>query len=124
MAKFDAYPMSRVDEVVEQIGPATVMSTLDLAKGYWQIPLCDRACEKTAFTTPYGLYEFEVMPFGLHNTSTTFQRIIQHLLCGCERYAGAYIDDVVVLSVSWKEYLAHLREVLKRLRRAGLTLKR
>ena len=53
MANFDAYPM-------------LVISTLDLAKGYWQIPMAEDSKDKTAFTTPFGLFEFEVMPFGLH----------------------------------------------------------
>lgn len=57
-------PMPRVEEIFESIGPAKVISTLDLAKGYWQIPMAPGLKEKTAFTTPFGLYEFEVMPFG------------------------------------------------------------
>ena len=54
--------MPRIEEVFESIGPAKVISTFDLAKGYWQIPLTPESREKTAFVTPSGLYEFEVMP--------------------------------------------------------------
>ena len=71
IAKFDAYPMPRVEEIFESIGSATIISNLDLAKGYWQIPLEEESKEKTAFATPFGLYEFEVMPFGLHNAPAT-----------------------------------------------------
>lgn len=61
VAKFDAYPMPRIEEVLDSIGSASVISTLDLAKGYWQIPLEEGSKEKSAFTTPYGLYEFEAL---------------------------------------------------------------
>ena len=74
VAKFDAYPMQHIEEVLESIGAATVITTLDLAKGYWQIPLAESSKEKSAFATPYRLFEFEVMPFGLHNAPATFQR--------------------------------------------------
>ena len=94
VAKFDAYPMPRIEEMFEKIGPATVISTLDLAKGYWQIPMAPESREKTAFATPFGLFEFEVMPFGLHSAPATFQRTVNHVLRECQGYAGAYIDDI------------------------------
>ena len=75
--KFDAYSMPRIKKVLESIGSAKVISTLDLAKGYWQIPLSEDAKEKTAFITLSGLYEFEVMLFGLHSAPATFQRTMQ-----------------------------------------------
>ena len=62
VAKFDAYPMPRVEDVLEEVGPAKYITTLDLARGYWQVPMADESKEKTAFTTPFGLYEFNVMP--------------------------------------------------------------
>ena len=76
--------MPRTEEVLESIGSAKVISTLDLAKGYWQIPLLADAKGKTAFITPSGLYEFEVMPFGLHSAPATFQRTMNHILRGCK----------------------------------------
>ena len=80
VAKFDAYPMPRIEELIDTIDPAQAISTLDLAKGYWQIPMDQGSKDKTAFTTPFGLYEFEVMPFGLHSGPATFQRMINHVL--------------------------------------------
>ena len=56
VAKFDAYPMPRIEELIDTIGPAQVISTLDLAKGYWQIPMDQGSKDKTTFTTPFGLY--------------------------------------------------------------------
>ena len=65
--------MPRIDEVLESVGSARFISTLDLVKGYWQIPMADQSQEKTAFTTPYRLFEFRVIPFGLHHAPATFQ---------------------------------------------------
>ena len=123
VAKFDAYPMPRIEEMFEKIGSATVISTLDLAKGYWQIPMAPDSQEKTAFVTPFGLFEFTVMPFGLHSAPATFQRTMNHVLRECQDIAGAYIDDVVIFSHGWGEHLEHLREVFSQLQLAGLTVK-
>lgn len=110
VARFDAYPMPLIDEMFESIGSSTLITTLDLAKGYWQIPMAPESKEKTAFTTPFGLYEFEVMPFGLHNAPATFQRTMNCVLQDCQQF-------------SREEHLQHLREVLSRLQQAGLSLK-
>ena len=80
VSKFDAYPMPRIDEVLESVGSARFISTFDLAKGYWQIPMVKQSQEKTTFTTPYGLFEFCVMPFGLHNAPATFQRMMDEVM--------------------------------------------
>ncbi len=121
VAKFDAYPMHRIEEALNRIGAATcIMTLLDLAKGYWQIPLEEEASrEKSALTTQFGLYEFEVMPFGLHNAPATFQRAMDGVLEGCEEFAGGYIDDLVVHSKMWEEHLQHLWEVATRLDTSG-----
>ncbi len=62
-ATFDTYPMPCVEEIFDSVRAAHVMPTLDLAKGYWQIPMSSSSREKTAFVTPFGLYEFEVPYF-------------------------------------------------------------
>ncbi len=71
--KFDAYPMPRVDELLDRLGTARIYSTLDLTKGYWQIPLSPLSKEKSAFTTPFGLHQFVTLPFGLFGGPATFQ---------------------------------------------------
>lgn len=81
VAKLDAYPMPRIDDVIE-VGKARYISTLDLARGYWQNPMSDSSMEKTAFATPFGLYEFVVMSFGLHSAPRTFMRMMIHLHSG------------------------------------------
>ena len=122
VAKFDAYPMPRTEELIDTIGPAEVISTLDLAKGYWQIPMDEGSKEKTAFTTPFGLYEFQVMPFGLHSAPATFQRMMNYVLRDCWSFARAYIDDIVIFSRSWQEHIGHLRQVFNCLQEAQLTV--
>jgi hypothetical protein len=66
----------RISEVFEQIGNAQYLSRFDLTKGYYQVPLSDDTKEKSAFVTPFGLYEFNVMPFGMKTSPATFIRLI------------------------------------------------
>lgn len=122
ISAFDPYPMPRVDELVERLGKARYLSTLDLCKGYWQVPLAPEARELTAFRAPSGLFHFNVMPFGLHGAAATFQRLMDQVLRGAEEFSAAYIDDVVIFSTSWDEHLRHLRDVFRRIRQAGLVV--
>ena len=79
--------------------------------------------EKTAFATPFGLYQFERMPFGLCNAPATFQRIMQHCL-GAQvyDYLLIYLDDVIVYSLTFHAHLKHLEQVFTRLQEHGLKL--
>ena len=65
VTKADTYPLPHINDLLDQLGKSHYFSTLDLASGYWQIRVHPDSCEKTAFVTPQGLYEFQVMPFGL-----------------------------------------------------------
>ncbi len=120
VSEFDGYPMPRVDELLDRLGRARYISTLDLKKGYWQIPLSDSAKPKTAFSTPSGHWQYRILPFCLHGAPATFQRLMDIVLCPHQQYAAAYLDDVVVHSEHWEDHLDHLRRVLMELRRAGL----
>ncbi|CAM4561581.1 unnamed protein product [Caretta caretta] len=68
----DNYPMPRIDELLEKLGRAQFISTLDLTKGYWQVPLDESTKERSVFTTHVRLYDFNVLPFGLRNAPATF----------------------------------------------------
>ena len=121
VSKFDAYPMPRVDKLLDRLGTARFFSTLDLTKGYWQIPLSTESKEKSAFSTPYGLYQFKTMPFGLFGAPATFQRLMDRVLRPHAEYAAAYLDDVIIHSDTWPQHLRRVAAVLESLRRAGLT---
>uniref|UniRef100_A0A9J7YCJ2 Gypsy retrotransposon integrase-like protein 1 n=1 Tax=Cyprinus carpio carpio TaxID=630221 RepID=A0A9J7YCJ2_CYPCA len=98
VSEFDGYPMPRVDELLDRLGRARFISTLDLTKGYWQVPLTEQTKPKTAFSTPSGHWQYQVLPFGLHGAPATFQRLMDVLLRPHQAYAAAYIDDVVIHS--------------------------
>ncbi|KAI2645879.1 Retrovirus-related Pol polyprotein from transposon 17.6 [Labeo rohita] len=121
VSKFDGYPMPQVDELLDRLGRARYISTLDLTKGYWQVPLTESVKPKTAFSTPSGHWQYRTLPFGLHGAPATFQRMMDIILRPHQAYAAAYLDDVVVHSEAWEEHLDRLRRVLSELRRAGLT---
>ena len=122
-SRADVYPMPRIDELIDRLGKAKFVTTLDLTRGYWQVPIAESAREKTAFMTPFGLYQFQIMPFGLQGAPATFQRMMDKLIRGMEDYTAAYLDDLVIFSGSWERHLQHIREVLDRLRAAGLAAK-
>ena len=80
---------------------------------------------KTAFAVPWGLYEFNVLPFGLKGGPGMFMRMMQHVLGEAQgKYCQCYIDDVVIYSSTFEEHLQHLEDVFRRIRAAGLKLKR
>ena len=87
------------------------------------MPVAESTREKTAFVTPFGLYQIRMMPFGLQGAPATFQRMMDKLIRGMEDYTAAYSDDLVIFSDSWERHLHHIREVFDQLRAAGLTAK-
>ena len=100
VTKTDSYPIPRIDDCIDRIGVSKYVSKLDLLKGYWQVPLTDRAKEISAFVTPDGFFQYKVMPFGMKNAPATFQRMINKIIAGLQGCEG-YIDDVVVYANSW-----------------------
>lgn len=119
VTKFDVYPMPRIEELLDKVGDAKFISTMDLAKGYWQVPLNDEDKEKTAFSTPNGLFQFITMPFGLSGVPATFQRMMDNVLRGTDDYAGVYLDDIVI----YETHLEHLGRIFQRLKEGNLTIK-
>ena len=114
--------MPHINDLIDRLGKACYITTLDLAKGYWQVPLASEYRAKTAFSSPLGLFQFTVMPFGLQGAPATFQRLMGSVVSGLD-FCAAYKDDLIVQSKTWKEHLAHLEHVFVRLEQAGLTVK-
>jgi hypothetical protein len=123
VTKKDAYSLPRIDEIFDMIGTARVFSTLDAQSGYWQVAMHPDHIEKTAFATPWGNYEYVVMPFGLCNAPATYQRLMDNLLRPMiGKFVANYVDDTLVYSNSWQEHLQHLEQVFRRFRESGLRL--
>ena len=124
ITKPDVYPLPRIDDTLEQLAGAKYFSMLDMASGYWQVPMDSTSQEKTAFSTYAGLYEFNKMPFGLVNAPATFQCLMEIALAGLTQDCClTYLDDVLVTGRSIEEHNQYLVKVLDRLRDAGLRLK-
>ena len=124
LTRKDAHPLPRIDDTLDALSGAKWFSTIDLASGYWQVEVEPSDREKTAFATPFGLHQFRVMPFGLCNAPSTFQRLMELVLAGLHwSTCLVYLDDIIIYSRTIDEHLKHLGEVLERLRLAGLKLK-
>jgi len=121
VTKAFSYPMPRIEDCVDTVGSAKFVTKLDLMKGYWQVPLSDRAREISAFSTTEGLYQNKRMPFGLRNACGTFQKLMNELTAGISN-CTVYIDDVLVTSETWGEHMETLRLVFERLSKANLTI--
>ncbi|KFD60898.1 LOW QUALITY PROTEIN: hypothetical protein M514_26959 [Trichuris suis] len=116
---WDAYPIPRVDETLDALAGARYSSTIDLLSGYWQVELTAAAKEKTAFITHDGLFQFNVMPFGLTGAPATFQRLMERVLAGLKwSICLVYLDDIIVFSRTAEEHIEHLAQVLSRLQEA------
>ena len=117
----DSYPIPRIDDCIDRIGHSRFVSKFDLLKGYWQIPLTERAKQISAMVTPVGLYQYKVMPFGLKNAPATFQRVINQVTADVQD-CDAYIDDIILATVEWSDTMKHMRDLFEQLSRAQLTV--
>lgn len=118
----DPFPLPRIDDLMAKIGDCSIFSTLDLHSGYYQIPMEPDSQPLTAFSTPFGHYEYKVMPFGLCNAPATFSRYMSQLLSDLP-HVFVYLDDILIASRDTESHLQHLRSVLTRLKEAGLVCK-
>ena len=124
VTKKDVYPIPRLDDALDRLANCKYFTSLDMASGYWQIPVAPPDREKTAFVTPDGLFEFNYMPFGLCNAGATFQRTMDRILAEFRwQFCIVYIDDVLIYSRSFSEHLQHIDAVFKCFKEAGVVIK-
>ena len=118
----DSYPLPRIYDTLDMLAGKQWFSTLDLASGYWQVPLSQEARVKTAFATHSGLFQFRVMLFGLCNAPATFERLMDRVLQGL-RWSPEYLDDIISFGSIFDGALTNLTLIFERLRSYGLQLK-
>ena len=123
----DSYPLPNVNEILDGFHGSEYFTQLDLASGYWGIPLREEDKCKTAFSLQKGKYEFERMPFGLVNAQATFQRVMDKVVHTVKKrgYRGveAYVDNIIIHHKSFHEHIATINEVLRVLEEFNLSLR-
>jgi ribonuclease HI len=119
----DNYPLPKMDHVLEKVVGATRMSMIDGFSGYNQIVVSEPDKEKTAFTTPWGTFMYDKMPFGLMNAGATFQRAMDIAFVGeRDKFVVIYLDDLTVFSKSDEDHIIHLKQTFEKCRKYGLSL--
>ena len=118
------YPLSRIDDLFDQLKGAGVFSKINLRSGYYQLRVKDVDVPKIAFRTRYDHYEFLVMPFGFTNAPTSFMNLMNRVFRPyIDQFVVVFIDDILVYSKDAQEHEKHLRIVMKTLREKKLYAK-
>ena len=122
--KKDVYPLPRINDLLDELAHARFLSAIGLESGYHQVGLTKDAQEKTAFVTRYGLFEYTVLPLGLCNAPSTFQRVMNSVMGEyIDDFVLVYLDDILVFSSTEYEHENHLRLVFQQLRQHKLQAK-
>lgn len=130
VTKPDSFPLPSIDQIIYSLDGARWLGTIDLFQGFNQLLIAEPDIEKSAVITPWGLYEFLRMPFGLINAPATFQRAITTVLTEGDyspedqigKHCFVYLDDVICYSKTFEDHLAHLGKIFEALRKANLKI--
>lgn len=123
LIEFDQYPMPVIDNLFQHLKNARIFTSMDLNNAYFQIPLAENSRKYTAFTTPFGLFEFTTIPQGIRIGSQALARYVEEVLADLKfKTVIAFADDVLIYSPDPETHERDLREVLIRLRNSGLTV--
>jgi hypothetical protein len=118
------YPLPRIEDLFDQLRGASVFSKIDLRSGYLQLRIRPSDIPKTTFITKYGLYEFNVMSFGLTNAPAFFMNLMNSVFIDyLDKFVVVFINDILIYSQSEEEHVNHLKMVLQRLREYQLYAK-
>lgn len=123
MKKRDQYLLPLIDDVFDRLSGSQYFSSLDLASGYWQVPLAPANRGKTAFVTSDGLFQFPRLPFGLSNAPATFSRLMDRVVGSIKwQMCLVYLYDILVFGKTFEEHKERLDLVLGVLEAAHVTL--
>ena len=122
-AKVDQYPIPRIDDLFASLSGGKKFTKLDLSHAYQQVQLDEASRQYVAINTHKGLFQYNRLPFGVSSAPSIFQRIMETLLQGIPGVC-IYIDDLLITGRTDQEHLEHLAEVLRRLKEAGVKLKK
>lgn len=123
VTKRDAYNLPYISEILDNLRDARYLSSIDLSKAFWQLPIKESDKDKTAFYVPgRGTFRFKTTPFGLTNAPSTQQRLVDILFGNFDNKVFAYLDDIIIISSSFQEHVSILSRVLDKLRQANLTI--
>jgi hypothetical protein len=119
------YPLPNISHILDNLGNAKYLSSLDIRSAYWEVPLEEGSRPLTAFSIPgRGQFQFRRMPFGLHSAPGTFQALVDKLFTpDLEPYVFAYLDDIIISTPDFETHRRILKTVFDKLSEAGLTLK-
>lgn len=118
----DQYPVRHIQDFSQQLSGCMIFPKIDLIKAYNQIPVNPSDIPKTAITTPFGMFEFPYMTFGLRNAAQTFQRFIDEVLTGLNDFCYGFMDDLLIFFESRDLHMTHVRQVLARLKEHGILI--
>ena len=120
--KWIRYPIPNKNDLVHRLSDSVIFSKFNMKYGFWQVQISEEDQYKTAFTTPFGHYEWNVMPFGLKNAPSEFQNIMNDIFNSFSHFTIIYIDDVLTYSNSIDEHWKHLYLFLETIKQNGLVV--